>query len=117
MFSICLRLSLSRRLTALLGVALVLLLNVLAASPELHARLHGQDQVRGHAGHGHEPVGDADHECAVTIFSHAATALLFFCLLLLLRSPDRGTLWNARDWWPVARVRYWHAPAHAPPLD
>ena len=37
-----------RRLLAAGGVALVLLLTVLAASPELHARLHGT-------------AGEADH--------------------------------------------------------
>jgi hypothetical protein len=104
------------RLTALLAVLLVVLLNVLAASPELHARLHGRNQGSEHTRRGHEPVGNADHECAVTLFSHGATALLVFCLRLLLRSPDRGTLWHAGDWLPATRRRYWHAPAHAPPL-
>ena len=104
------------RLTAVLGIALVMLLNVLAASPALHARLHGQQQTPDHAGHGQEPVGDADHECGVTIFSHGATVLLVFSLLLVQQPLARGRILRACDWLLAARRRYWHAPSHAPPL-
>jgi len=106
----------SNRLTAVLGIALVLLLNALAASAELHARLHGRCQASERAGHGHEPVGDSDHACAVTLFSHGATPALFFCLLLLQPPPDCGTLRPPSVRWDTRPLRYWHAPAHAPPL-
>jgi hypothetical protein len=108
--------SLPNRVMAILSVVLVLLLNVLAASPDWHARLHGQNQASQHAGHGQEPVGTPDHECAVTIFSHGAPALVVFGLLLLLQSLARSTAWHASDWLRSARLRYWHVPAHAPPL-
>ncbi|WP_415908421.1 hypothetical protein [Oleiharenicola sp. Vm1] len=51
----------SRWLAALLAVT-VWALGVLAASPELHAALHGDS-------------GDHAHECAVTLFAHGAAAL------------------------------------------
>ncbi len=41
----------------ILAVALVLLLNLLAASPSLHERFHAD-------------AGKADHQCAVTMFAH-----------------------------------------------
>ncbi|MDB6113231.1 MAG: hypothetical protein JWQ62_176 [Lacunisphaera sp.] len=103
------------RFTAIVGIALVLLLNVLAASPGLHARLHAQGQTPEHAAHGQEPVGDSDHECAVTLFAHGVTALLFLCLLLS-RLLARGTVLHVSDWLIAARPRYWLVPSHAPPL-
>ena len=42
---------------ALLLAALVLLLNLLAASPSLHERFHSD-------------AGHAEHQCAVTLFAH-----------------------------------------------
>jgi hypothetical protein len=106
----------SGRLTAGLGVALVLMLSVLAASPELHAWVHGHQVVPAeHAGAGQPPVGDADHECAVTLFALGVTACLFFCLSLLRRSPDRVGRRPDHGRQPAARLRYWHVPAHAPP--
>jgi hypothetical protein len=115
MFSLSRPLSLPSRLTVVLGIALVLLLNVLAASPELHAWLHGQEQTPEHAGHGHARVGDADHECAVTLFAHGVIALLFFCLLLRPRLLVRRTVACSIDRLVAARLRYWLAPSHAPP--
>ena len=108
--------SLPDRLTAVVAIALVVLLNVLAASPELHAWVHGQAQPSEHAGQGHAPVGDANHECVVTTFAQGATALLFFCLLLLLLPLASGTVGRAGDWLVAARLRYWLVPSHAPPL-
>lgn len=101
------------RLTALLGVGVVLLLNVLAASPAWHARLHDLGQAPAHADH--HAFGDTEHECAVTIFSHGATAPLAFALTVLGGSAVRSTGWRARAGSLPARIRYWHVPAHAPP--
>ena len=103
------------RVIAVLGVVLVILLNVFAASPQLHAWLHGHEPVAEHGGPGHEPVGDADHECAVTLFAHGATGLLIFSLLLLAWSLARSTVLHASDWLATARLRYWLVPSHAPP--
>ena len=106
----------SSRLTAVLGIALVLLLNVLAASPGLHARLHGQAPTSEPTAHDQAPVGDPDHECAVTVFAHGVPALVFFGLRLLARLLARSPAWLANDCLVAARPRYWLVPSHAPPL-
>ena len=107
--------SLSCRLTAIVAMALVVLLNVLAASPELHAWVHGKAPSSEHASPSHAPVGDPNHECVVTIFAQGTTALLFLCLLLLLPPVASGLVARADDWLVVAHPRYWHVPSHAPP--
>ena len=104
------------RVTAVFGVALVLLLSVLAASPELHAWVHGHEDVAQADGPGHTPVGDADHECAVTLFASGVNLLLFVCLLLLGRGLICSNAFRPGDWLIVARPRYWLVPSHAPPL-
>jgi len=103
------------RLIAELGVVLVVLLNVFAVSPELHAWLHGHEPAAEHAGPAHEPVGNSDHECAVTLFAHGATGLMVFLLPLLAWSLTRSTVLHAGDWLAAARLRYWLVPSHAPP--
>jgi len=115
--------SLITRATALFAVALVLALTVLAASPSLHAWLHGHSESAAPAEHEHEhehehgaPVGSDDHVCAVTLFAHGVEALLVFFLLVLVRPLVRSTVWRARDWLVAAYPRYWLVPSHAPPL-
>ena len=97
------------RATAVVAALCVFALAVFAASPELHARLHTAvaDQAA--------PVGGADHECPVTIFANGATALLVFCLLMLVRPLARGIVARATDEIAAARPRYWLVLAHAPP--
>jgi hypothetical protein len=102
------------RLTAVLGIALVLLLNVLAVSPELHAWVHDHSAA-DQTGADHDPVGSVDHVCAVTLFAHGVTPLLFLCLLLLARPLVSGPVALAPDWLAVIRPRYWLVPSHAPP--
>jgi hypothetical protein len=103
------------RITAVLGVALVLLLNLLAASPTLHAWAHAEDTAVEHATPGHEPAGGADHECAVTLFAHGVAALLVFLLLMLVRPLARSMVLRPRDWFVATRPAYWLVPSHAPP--
>ena len=92
-----------QRLLAAGGVALVLLLTVLAASPELHARLHGN-------------ASDADHECAITLYQHGVVAaaveaaLVTVAWIFLTRAaitPQTGDF---------LRARYRLPPALAPPV-
>jgi len=104
------------RITAVFGVALVLLLNVLAAGPELHAWVHGPQDAAKHAGPEHAPVGDADHECAVTIFAGGVSLLLAFFLVLLARVSIRNQALLSSDWRIVTRPHYWLVPSHAPPV-
>lgn len=121
-----------RRSTAILGVALVMLLNILTVSPRLHAWIHGQSGAergevavakakpaavsgQSHQHRGTNPAGELDHECAVTLFAGGVAPLLFFCLLLLARPWVRPLVLRATDWIAVAQPRYWHVPSHAPP--
>lgn len=110
--------SLLNRTTALLAAVCVLVLTVLAVSPELHAGLHAKAEA-AHADCAHHdadvPVGEAGHACVVTLFSHGAMALLVFCLLLLARPTVAGLTLRATDEIIVAQPRYRLVPSHAPP--
>ena len=97
------------RFAALLAVLCVLALTVFAASPELHARLHGAATEQS------TPVGDADHACAVTLFANGLLALALFCLLLLIAPLVRGSVIRAVDEIAAAYPRYRLVPEHAPP--
>ena len=101
------------RLAAFLAVLCVLALTVLAASPELHARLHaaGMEQADQSV-----PVGDADHLCAVTLFANGLLALAFFCLMLLIAPLVRSSLVRAVDEIAAAQPYYRLLPAQAPPV-
>ncbi|HVW19914.1 MAG TPA: hypothetical protein VHC86_01760 [Opitutaceae bacterium] len=86
-----------RRLFAAGAAALVLALAILAASPTLHAWLHG------------EKTPDADDGCAVVLFVHGITPALGAVLLAaaaLRRLPERAAVFSA----PL-----WAAPAHQLP--
>ncbi len=110
--------SLLNRATALLAAGCVLVLTVLAVSPDLHAGLHAAAEAAHTDCSHHEtdvPVGDAGHSCVVTLFSHGAMALLVFCLLLLARPTVAGLTLRATDESLVAPPRYRHVPSHAPP--
>ena len=116
MFTVARHPSPFHRLTAVLGVALVLLLNVLAASPELHAWVHGRHEAAQHSAHDDAPVGNADHACAVTLFASGVSLLLAFFLVLLARVLIRNQALLASNWLIVTRPHYWLVPSHAPPL-
>ena len=116
MFSTNRHLSSFHRITAVFGVALVLLLTVLAASPELHAWVHGHGEATQHAGRDKAPVGDADHACAVTLFASGVSLLLAFFLVFLARVLDRNQTLFSSDWLIVTRPHYWLVPSHAPPV-
>jgi hypothetical protein len=87
------------RLTALASAALVLVLTILAASPQWHALLHPDEYSAYHApaaaptcpaGHHHShgepapalPDSDDDELCVVTQFSQSQAALLVAALIL-----------------------------------
>lgn len=104
------------RAAALVAALCVLLLAVFAASPVLHAGLHGHHDAAQAHGHGHDaPVGDAGHACAVTLFAQGAMTLLFFCLLFLARPTVAGLTLRATDEVIIAQPRYRLVPSHAPP--
>jgi hypothetical protein len=116
MFSLNRQSSSFHRITAVFGVALVLLLSVLAASPELHAWVHGHEGAAQHTSPVDAPVGDADHACAVTLFASGVSLLLAFFLVLLARVLIRSHALRSSDWLIVTRPHYWLVPSHAPPV-
>lgn len=121
-------------MTAILSVALVVLLNVLAVSPELHAWIHGHhfliggsridgddhltSPTPGDSGHHSRPCHPegADHECAVTIFASGVILSVFFVRLMLARRFAYSIIGRDAGRLIVARPHYWHVPSHAPPL-
>lgn len=111
-----------RQLTALFAAALVLTLAVFAASPELHAWLHGHEgiPVKGSTtstGHNDQPAGQDDDGCAVVMFANGVVlaVLGFFSLFAL------GRLINLILWMGTAEyrqtLRYWLPPLCGPPLS
>ena len=90
------------RLLAAGGVALVLLLSVLAASPGLHAWLHGN-------------AGETDHECVITLFQHGVVATTAEVVLVFVALVLLAWIAAAPSALCLAPPRYWLPPGHAPP--
>lgn len=89
------------RLLAAGGVALVVMLSVLAASPRLHAWLHSN-------------AAQADHECAITLYQQGVAAAgigitLVSALVVLARIATAPAELH------LAPSRYWLPPGLAPP--
>lgn len=96
----------SRRLIAAGGVALVLLLSVLAVSPELHERFH----------HHCDHDGNED-ACAVVLYTHGVSAP--FDTAVLAATPVE---WHALGRATTAEIfltspRYLHLPGRGPPVS
>jgi hypothetical protein len=78
------------RLIAGAGVALVLLLSVLAACPEAHEWIHGHEEHTAHdasttGAHHHDADNPDDDGCVVTLFAHGViTATVFAALIVAL---------------------------------
>lgn len=118
------------RVAASLVAAMVIVLTLSSASPELHVWLHGAPGNVGahHCGHAHHvdspvkahaPAADSDqtgaHQCAVTLFSHgvvyeSAPALTQPCEGIL-----RAIHFRAFERQALAHPRYLHLPPQAPP--
>jgi hypothetical protein len=114
--------SLLARTVAPLAVALVLVLTVLAASPDLHERLHGQGPgAVGAAQHDRSSPGggradDEEDGCVVTLFAQGL--VLPLALLVLVFS---GQTLSLLDFYRCDRVipaapRYLLLPSQAPPV-
>jgi hypothetical protein len=94
-----------RRLLAAGGIALVLLLSVLAVSPELHHFFHG-DHDDGH-----------EDGCAVVLFAHGVSTTVDTAILAstpverreLVRLPAAEIL--------LTSSRYLHPPERGPPVS
>jgi hypothetical protein len=82
--------SLLIRFTAGMGVALVLLLGVLAACPAAHEWIHGHEEPAAHSAntgctHHHDAENPDEDGCVVTLFAHGViTATIFAALIVAL---------------------------------
>jgi hypothetical protein len=105
-------------MTAALAIALVLALTVLAASPELHERLHGH-----HADAAHQdatpvkgPAADHDDGCIVTLFAQGIVLALALVALAFAGQTLRSGSPALFDRVIPEAPRYLHLPTQAPPL-
>ena len=105
--------SLLTRTTALLGILMVLALTVLAASPDLHERLHAHDAAPGAAAH-HDAAAD-DDGCVVTLFAQGVIAALLFLSLAVTGQRVRLAGLSAFDRVFPAAPSYLFLPTQAPP--
>jgi hypothetical protein len=109
------------RSTASLAIGLVLTLTVLAASPELHERLHGHDAAPAAVHHDGIPgssvqADDSDEGCVVTLFAQGIVLALSILALAFT-----GQTLRLADFADFDRVipespRYLHLPPQGPPL-
>jgi len=110
------------RMTAWLATALVLALTVLAASPELHERLHGHGANSAMAAHhdGNPADGskadEADDGCIVTLFAQGVVLALSLVALVFIGRPLPAGSFAVFDGVIPEAPRYLHLPPQAPPL-
>jgi hypothetical protein len=115
--------SLLTRATASFAAILVLVLTVLASSPDLHQRLHGRGSVPAAApGHSGAKAGqgqaddDGDEGCVVTLFAQGIilpiALLALACAGRVLRFIGAG----ADERVAVVAPRFLLLPSQAPPL-
>jgi hypothetical protein len=110
--------SLMTRAAALLAVFLVLVLTVLAASPELHERMHGHmagTPVHG-ASHAGTAAPDDDDGCVVTLFAQGIVVALALFALAFTGQRLRMADFAVFDRIPPAAPSYLFRPTQAPPL-
>jgi len=115
------RTSMFTRIVASLAAALVLVLAILAASPELHESLHGLAPVAaGTAHHGGTPSGagrpiDDEDGCAVTLFAQGLVLALAILAPAFAGRAQRLPGFALRAWIGPAAPRYLRLPSQAPP--
>jgi hypothetical protein len=109
------------RSTASLAIGLVLTLTVLAASPDLHERLHGHDAAPAVVHHDGIPgssvqADDSDDGCVVTLFAQGI--VLALSILALAFTGQTLLLADFADFDRVIpeSPRYLHLPPQGPPL-
>jgi hypothetical protein len=116
------RTTLLARSTASLAIVLVLVLSVLASSPELHERLHGHQATAAAAHHdggvaSGAKADDSDDGCIVTLFAQGVVlALSILALAFTGRTLRLGDFFVADRVVPESPP-YLHLPTQAPPLS
>jgi hypothetical protein len=108
--------SLLTRTTALLGILMVLALTVLAASPDLHERLHAHEAPLAGAAADHGAAADDDGGCVVTLFAQGIVAALLFLTLAFTGQRIRSAGFAVFDRVLPAAPSYLFLPTQAPPL-
>jgi hypothetical protein len=116
------RTSLLARSTASLAIVLVLVLSVLASSPELHERLHAHQAMAAGAAHhdggtaGSAKADESDDGCIVTLFAQGV--VLALSILALAFTGQTLRLGDFSDFDRVIpdSPPYLHLPPQAPPL-
>jgi hypothetical protein len=110
------------RTVASFSAALVLVLAVLAASPELHERIHGHGpgaekpaQHEGDHSAGGQPADDEDG-CVVTLFSQGVVLALALLVLAISGRTLRLPALDPFDREVPAAPRYLRLPTQAPPV-
>ena len=114
-----------RQATAIASAALILILGILASSPDLHAWLHGHEHgaVPSHGsdrGHSHPfaPDGlDDDDGCAVTLFAQGVVAALAVILLAFEATTLDEVIFFGHGETLRSRPVFEHARALAPPCS
>jgi hypothetical protein len=109
------------RAVASFAAILVLVLAVLAASPELHERLHGCGPVSAGETHhsGARPakgLPDDDDGCVVTLFAQGVVLPLAILALAFVGRVLRLIEFLADDRFSVVAPRFLLLPSQAPPL-
>jgi hypothetical protein len=109
------------RAVASLAAALVLVLTVLAASPELHESLHGRGPCGAGAAH-HEGVppggqaADDEDGCVVTLFAQGLVLALALAVPRPAGPAPRPANLDPGDRMVPASPRYLRLPSQAPPV-
>jgi hypothetical protein len=109
------------RLTAVLGIALVLALNVLAVMPAAHAWLHGGDTDAPaapcrHHGCAHEsPAPAEDDDCVVVKFAHGDGGLVTSSFVVEAHAHPLLAPFGLRHALPAPAPAYLLPPGCGPP--
>jgi hypothetical protein len=104
--------------TASLAVVLVLVLTVLAASPDLHERLHGHATAAQHDGGpaGRQQFPDNDEGCVVTLYAQGIVLALAIVALALMGRVLRPAGYARFERVIPEAPRYLRLPTQAPPV-
>jgi hypothetical protein len=110
--------TLPARAVAALAAALVLVLTILAASPELHERLHALGAAASATSHPSPGANAAEDEdgCVVTLFAQGLVLPLALLALAVVLRALRLPGFDLLDRVAVASPRYLRLPTQGPPL-
>jgi len=111
-----------QQLTAVFAAVLVLTLAVVAASPQLHAWLHGQEAVAAKgsattAGHDDQQSGQDDDGCVVVTFANGVVLAALGLFLIAALGQVIHFIFREEPAGYRQALRYWLPPLCGPPLS